>query len=222
MREKTTDDILKAFGDFNMSVLEDCIKFTTVCDSYAIPDDPRKLLENGQLQDIPIIVGNNANEGALFYVDMTRKEYINWLISSFGENIIEVYNMFPAKTDTEISTSFDKLITVTSFVAPQRHLCTMASNMGNNNIYFYRFGRVPPTKLAGQFGAYHSIEIGYVFGNLNEQDGYTKDDFKLSEQMMDYWVNFAKNDDPNEKNGTMLPYWPRYDTKTKQTSFLQL
>ena len=57
--------------------------------------------------------------------------------------------------------------------------------------------------------AYHSAEIEYVFGQLDSKAGvpWRSEDRALSEQMMKYWSNFAKNGDPN---GPGLPKWPKY------------
>lgn len=63
-------------------------------------------------------------------------------------------------------------------------------------VYAYRFIRVPATPLAAQFGAYHGIEVPYIFGNLDAASGYTKEDFLLSRRMMDFWTNFAKTGSP--------------------------
>ena len=37
---------------------------------------------------------------------------------------------------------------------------------------------------------------------------WTPDDYKLSEQMQSYWINFATKGDPN---GTGLPVWPSFN-----------
>ena len=59
-------------------------------------------------------------------------------------------------------------------------------------------------------GAYHSGELAYVFNNLDIVGlGWDGIDHKLSDTMAEYWVNFARNGNPN---GPGLPDWPVYDS----------
>jgi para-nitrobenzyl esterase len=74
--------------------------------------------------------------------------------------------------------------------------------------YLYQFTRVP---MDNPLGAFHGIEIPYVFGTMELFTGLgpiEQTDRDLSEAIMGYWTRFAATGDPN---GQGSPEWPRYD-----------
>ena len=87
-------------------------------------------------------------------------------------------------------------------------------------MYQYHFEQVPAVKPgakigplpASELGSKHAGEIECVFQTLKSQEGvpWTEDDFLLADAMSWYWVNFAKNGNPN---GSGLPDWPKCDTQ---------
>jgi|WetSurMetagenome_2_1015567.scaffolds.fasta_scaffold02570_5 para-nitrobenzyl esterase len=76
--------------------------------------------------------------------------------------------------------------------------------------YAYQFARPLPTDGRENVlkGAFHSSDLWYVFKSLKHcWRPLTDGDWKLSEVMLTAWTNFAKNGDPNGKNGGMwTPY----------------
>ena len=85
--------------------------------------------------------------------------------------------------------------------------------------YFFDLGSPGDKNHPAAMGAFHSDDIDYVFGTLDQRPEATwrPEDRKLSEQMGQYWTNFARTGDPN---GTDLPKWPTYGPTEWQVMWL--
>ncbi|MBQ6559944.1 MAG: carboxylesterase family protein [Erysipelotrichaceae bacterium] len=95
-----------------------------------------------------------------------------------------------------------------------RDLCEVYDKNKHKNIYMYVFNQEQPGDDAG---VPHSCDNRYQFKTL---DGcwrpYTEEDYDLSEQMNQYWANFAMTGDPNSDG---LPCWEPYNTNGRAMWF---
>lgn len=80
--------------------------------------------------------------------------------------------------------------------------------LGRKPAYVYYFKRDLP---GDDLGAWHSSELWYIMGTLRRcWRPWTEEDYKLSEQMLDYWAQFMKTGDPNKEG---LPEWKPCSSK---------
>ncbi len=89
------------------------------------------------------------------------------------------------------------------------------------HVFVYRFDRSIPGKGQGELGAFHGLEVPYVFGDLHDPAWhwlpFTADDAALSNLIQTYWTNFAKSGNPNAQG---LPNWPAWSDGKKE--FLEI
>lgn len=183
-------------------------------DGWVLPDEIRNIFAQGKQNDVPVIVGSNANEMTTLtnpaMVPKTIADYRRRMGALLGDLAKELDQAYPVKTDEDASAAYLSVMRDVTFTLNMRTWARQTGT-GKSKAWLYYFSHVPPNPNSKYLGAYHAGEIVYVFNNLNRANQMLTDvDTKLAEMMSSYWVNFATSGDPN---GTGLPQWKPYDPK---------
>ena len=218
MRAKSAEEVLKT-GTPPTNVLASGYRYEPCVDGWVETDLPLNIFEAGKQQDVPLLIGSTADEWALFQllVKPSADSYQKYVQNTFGDKAQQVLTMYPAGDDKQATASDKQVITLFTFTCPAKAYASTMNNV-KSKAYFYQFTRVPLGAKA--LGAFHMLDIGYVFGKFMpflsplKADAYYNDtDRALSDAMMSYWTRFAATGDPNQEG---LTQWPAYDAKTGQ------
>lgn len=214
LRSKSADEI----KIFQYSFKTDFLLWAYI-DGVVLPDDPAILFKNGNYNKVDIIIGHTLNEGTFFGMNFpSYKEFNQFLTFAFPLHNTQVANFYPQSEYKSANDAYIQLSTDFDFMCPTRSLAKYISSNGGS-AYVYLFASVP-SFLSSQdkitYGAFHMAEILYVFNYpfgffLNKNNSpFTQDEILLSNQMMDFWVSFAKNGVPTSSNTNVK--WEKFTT----------
>jgi len=187
-----------------------------IFDGYVLLGDQYKLYEAGKYNDTPVLIGTNADEGALFVPTASSAPYQASIHAGYGEYADKILAAYPGDTDANALRSSRDMFRDTAFAWPTWAWARLQAKTGKGKVYVYYFNHRPSYPDAPQFkdwGASHGSEIQYVFGNFPAGANVSAADHAASEQISSYWVNFAKHGDPN---GAGLPKWPAFTDANQQ------
>jgi len=165
-----------------------------IIDGWIIPEDLSITFANGRQNAVDVIAGYNKDEHTSLGNNVAMRDGMAWHARIFAEKQTQL----------------------------------------GKKAYFYTFTHEPPVEPpAPNLKATHAAEMVYVFNNLHAPRMIpdrsspklameSPKDRAIAEQMSSYWVNFARNGDPNGKDSTgkTLPKWERFKDRNAAPQFI--
>ncbi len=183
---------------------------TPVFDGHVVPEDIYGELTAGNINNVDLLWGFNADEGSVFIPGDKNEEQYQMLISKmFGyDNLDAVLERFPVNDQNSATARCREILAHGMFSSVMKTYGDALANNGNQ-VYAYYFSYVSPANAENGMGAHHGSEIAYAFGNLPPDA--TPEQRALSDELHARWVNFIKTGDPNNGELPTEIEWPQYD-----------
>jgi para-nitrobenzyl esterase len=196
-----------------------------IVDGWLLPQSPAKAFAAGAIQKVNLLIGLNGRELSAFRVaaamaakqagqdqksggvgealkalaHTTEPLYGNWTDSAIG--------VYLTKALIHRDEAIDQATNDMMMACPVGAVSALVSAAGQR-AFVYRFDRSIPGKGESELGAFHGLELPYVFGAFEDRGWqwlpFSETDHKLSGTMQSYWTNFAKTGNPNSAG---LPAW---------------
>jgi para-nitrobenzyl esterase len=228
LRAKSADELVRLEGPALMTAgsidpTQGGHMIRPIVDGMVLPDDPAVLFAKGAFHHVPLIVGANADEGAVFMARgvTTREQADAWLRAQFGpEAAASLATLYGLDSGTPVPLVVSKLTGDALVGMGARNIVRAAARYNPRQVYQYDFTRVSPLGKRTGLNAFHGADIAYTFGTLPESamgavvpgfatlaGDFDAIDERLSRAMSGAIVQFAKTGNPNGKG---LPKWAPY------------
>lgn len=222
LRTVPVDDLLRVQGARGA--------LSPVVDGDTLPVHPMAAVRDGVARGIPLMIGTTRDEQKLYVPrerpDLSESELFDQVRRTIprraadrADEVVELYRTSRASRGLGASDHdvLDALGTASRFRMPAIRLAE-AQRAVEPRTFLYQFDH-ESLERRGTMGARHGLEIPFVFGTIHSERsersiGSGEAVERLSAQMMDAWISFARHGDPAHD---AIGPWPAYDADDRWT-----
>ena len=194
---------------------DDDLDFAPTVDGHVLREQPAVTFAQGRQLPIPVLVGSTENEVSIFaspivggssHRPQTVAAYHEFLDKKFGPLAAKVFAAYPATTDAEVPRVFNTMYSDFDFGSTARLLAAETARI-HQPAYLYHFTYAGQGPFAA-LGAFHAEELMFLSQHYWTSWVKAKDDARVSDALIGYWIHFIQTGNPNTAG---LPRWPLYD-----------
>jgi para-nitrobenzyl esterase len=206
-------------------------------DGWVNPISPKAAFVKGSIQRVDLLVGLNGRELSAFRLAAAAaakapgnpaqggamaviKKFSDTAHPFFGYLTDPAIALYLGSILVHRAAGLDQAANDIAVACPVGAMAALTTAVGRH-VYVYRFDRTIAGKGESELGAFHSIEVPYVFGAFKDPSWHWLPfgavDQQLSGSIQMYWTNFAKTGNPNSAG---LPNWPAWTDE--KTEFLEI
>lgn len=193
-----------------------------IVDGYVLPKSIPDIFAAGEENKVDLLTGWNDDDGDSFGKPDNAEAFKKFALKKYGDNAEKFLTFYPAHNDEEAMASQKKFTRDLAAGIQNYTWANKQSELKNAKVYVYKFTRkLPATDDYIKYGAFHTGEMAYAYGNLNfvKRCPWLPADYILENTMLTYWTNFIKTGNPNGKD---VMEWPAYNSKTNNIMLLDI
>jgi para-nitrobenzyl esterase len=179
-------------------------------------------------REIPLLIGSCRNESSMLLASVPElaaagpDEQVTLLAERvFGHRFVPMVPEYRRLRPDDSPLDCFLAVTSDQLRVGGIHIAERATAAGSE-VFMYRLDHVPPV-YGGRLGAMHTLDVGFVFRNIDTGAGTTSPNRGLyqdpvapglAEEMSRAWVTFARDGAPGRVGPTR---WPRYEPARRST-----
>lgn len=191
-------------------------------DGWVLKRQTVDTFDRGEQAHVPTLAGFNGDEIRALFKPPTvpdAKTYVAAIRERYGDLAVDYLRLYPPG---DLDGSIQKAMRDTTFGWGMVRLVAKQTAVGAP-AYLYLFQHSYPVGGKPDLGAFHGIEIPYVFGEIGKPvppawpaapDAAV--DRRLQDAMGAYWTNFARTGAPGTWDGVT---WPQYGATGRYLDF---
>ena len=205
-----------------------------IVDGWVLREPPARAFAAGRQQRVDLMIGLNGRELSAFRVDAAAlakeagpqpasggagaaiKTFEDAARPIYGNWTTPALSIYLGKAILDRVGAIDQAGNDMLMACPVGAVAALTAAAGQR-AYVYRFDRAIPGKGASTLGAFHGLEIPYVFNAFDDNGWnwlpFTQADRELGRTIEEYWTNFAKTGDPSgdtSGNPPSVPNLPKW------------
>lgn len=197
-------------------------------DGWVLRQPPARAFASGAAQNVDLMVGLNGRELSAFRVvaasaakispQPEKNEGLTQMLKRLAATVRPLYGGW---TDAAITlylfkALFGRTLAIDQATNDMLVACPIGAQAAltrseGRKVFVYKFDRTIPGKGESSLGAFHSLEVPYVFNALHDREWqwlpFTAADDRVASLIETYWTNFAKTGNPNSAGAPKWPAW---------------